>query len=148
MTTSESNPLPLAVCAAVIEDQGKILLTERPANKQQGGFWEFPGGKIDPGESPHQSLKRELREELDIEISVGPVLETVYHHYDWGCVLIIAYLCRWEAGEIKHLDVANHSWSAPGQLEQHKLLPADQPILDKILSMPQHRQQTTVRHQS
>ena len=100
MDKQPQNP-PLAVCAAVIEDDGKVLLTERPAGKRLGGFWEFPGGKIDPGESPHQSLVRELREELGIEIEVGPVLETVYHHYEWGNVLIIAYLCRWRSGEIR-----------------------------------------------
>lgn len=107
-------------------------MTERPIDKQQGGFWEFPGGKIDPGESPHRSLKRELREELDIEIEVGPVLETVYHHYEWGSVLIIAYLCRWRSGEIKHLEVADHAWVKPEQFADYKILPADQPILAKL----------------
>jgi len=126
--------LPIAVCAAVIEHQGEILLTERPEHKQQGGYWEFPGGKIDPGESPHFSLKRELREELDIEIAVGPVLETVYHHYTWGSVLIIAYRCRWLSGEIQHLEVADHAWVTPNQLADYKILPADQPILGKIRS--------------
>lgn len=124
--------LPLAVCAAVIEEQGKTLLTERPADKQQGGFWEFPGGKIDPGESPHQALKRELREELAIEIEVGPVLETVYHHYAWGSVLIIAYLCHHRSGEIRHLEVADHAWVEPEQFSEYLILPADQPILDKL----------------
>ena len=125
--------LPLAVCAAVIEHEGKILLTKRPADKQQGGFWEFPGGKIDPGESPHQTLKRELREELAIEIAVAPVLETVYHHYQWGSVLIIAYRCRWLGGEIKHLEVADHAWVRPEQFSNYNILPADQPILDKLI---------------
>ena len=124
--------LPLAVCAAVIEHEGKILLTERPAEKQHGGFWEFPGGKIDPGESPHNALKRELHEELDVNIEVGPVFETVYHHYGWGSVLIIAYLCRWRSGEIKHLEVADHAWVAPEKFADYKILPADQPILQKL----------------
>ena len=60
--------LPLAVCAAIIHHQGKILLTQRPTDKPHAGFWEFPGGKIEPGESPHQSLRREINEELDIVI--------------------------------------------------------------------------------
>jgi 8-oxo-dGTP diphosphatase len=124
--------LPVAVCAAVIEQQGKILLTKRPEGKRQGGFWEFPGGKIDAGESPHHSLKRELQEELAIEIEVGPVLETVYHHYEWGSVLIIAYWCRWLAGEIQHIEVADHAWVLPEQFAEYQILPADQPILDKL----------------
>ena len=133
--TNTPQKLPLAVCAAVIEHQGKILLTERPIDKQQGGFWEFPGGKIDTGESPHQSLKRELREELDIEIAVGPVLETVYHQYDWGHVLIIAYLCFWQSGTIEHLEVTDHAWVTPEQFDNYRILPADQPILDKLKEM-------------
>lgn len=134
MSTSEIRQLPLAVCAAVIANQEKILLTQRPADKPHGGFWEFPGGKIDQGESPHQSLIRELREELDIEISVGPVLETVYHHYHWGSVLIIAYRCLWQAGEIKHLEVADHAWVFPEDLTDYRILPADRPIVEKLQS--------------
>ena len=132
--------LPLAVCAAVIEHRGTILLTQRPADKQQGGFWEFPGGKIEAGESPHQALKREIREELAIEISVGPVLETVYHRYDWGTVLIIAYQCTWLAGEIKHLEVADHALVEPEKLSAYNILPADQPIIDTLQSRPGGRQ--------
>lgn len=124
--------LPVAVCAAVIENQGRYLITKRPADKKLGGFWEFPGGKIDPGESPHASLKRELCEELGIEISVEEVLETVYHHYEWGNVLILAYLCRWESGTIKHLEVADHAWVAPEDFNQYQILAADQPILKQI----------------
>ncbi len=124
--------LPLAVCAAVIQRQGKILLTQRPTDKPHGGFWEFPGGKIEPGESPHQSLHREIREELNIEISVGPVLESVYHHYDWGTVLIIAYRCSWQSGAIQHLEVVDHRWVTPEQLSEYKILPADLPIIARI----------------
>lgn len=132
MLNEQVDRTPLAVCAAVIEHQGKYLLTERPANKQQGGYWEFPGGKIDPGESPHQALKRELREELDISIEIGPLLETVHYHYAWGSVLIIAYLCQHCSGEIKHLEVADHAWVAPEQFDRYPILPADQPILAKL----------------
>lgn len=131
----DSRPLPLAVCAAIISHAGKTLITQRPANKPHGGLWEFPGGKIDRGESPHQSLKRELREELAIEISVGPVIETVYHHYDWGAVLIIAYLCDWQAGDIQHLEVVDHRWLTPGEFSRYPILPADRPILDRLCAL-------------
>lgn len=126
--------LPIAVCAAVIEQQGRFLLTRRPNDKQQGGKWEFPGGKIETGESPHDSLIRELREELDIEITVGPVLETVYHHYDWGSVLVIAYLCRYRSGTIRHIEVSDHAWVQPARFDEYDILPADQPIIEKIQS--------------
>lgn len=132
MPETEDNQLPVAVCAAVIQHQGKFLLTQRPHDKLLGGFWEFPGGKIDPGESPHASLKREIREELAIDIAVGPLLETVYHHYDWGKVLIIAYLCRWLDGKIQHIEVADHRWVTTEQCGDFAVLPADRPILDRI----------------
>ncbi|HEY5672972.1 MAG TPA: (deoxy)nucleoside triphosphate pyrophosphohydrolase [Malonomonas sp.] len=133
MSQAIHQTLPLAVCAAVIEQQGKILLTQRLADKPHGGLWEFPGGKIEPGESPHQSLRREIREELAIEISVGPVVESAYHHYDWGNVLILAYRCRWLSGTIQQLEVADHHWVAPEQLGRYQILPADLPIVAKIL---------------
>ena len=136
MPASKNHRLPVAVCAAVIRHQGKILLTQRPADKLQGGFWEFPGGKIDAGESPHQALHREIKEELAIDITVGPVLETVYHRYDWGSVLIIAYLCRWIGGQIQHLEVADHRWVRVGQCDDFSIIPADQPILTRLAALP------------
>ncbi len=133
--TEISRPLPLAVGAAIICHAGKVLLTQRPVDKPHGGFWEFPGGKLDSGESPHQSLRRELREELAIEISVGPILQTVYHHYDWGAVLIMAYHCRWENGSIEHLEVADHRWLQTSELHQMPILPADRPIVAKLAQL-------------
>ena len=124
--------VPVAVCAAVICHQGKVLLTKRPDDKLLGGYWEFPGGKIDENESPHFALKRELREELDIEIEVGVILESVYHRYQWGNALILAYLCSWTNGTIKHLEVADHSWVIPTALASYDILPADRPIVAKI----------------
>lgn len=132
MKTSPPKELPVAVCAAVILHQGQVLLTRRPPDKPHGGYWEFPGGKIDPGESPHQALVREIREELDIAVTVGPVVETVYHHYDWGTVLIIAYRCHWVGGTIRHLEVADHRWVPPEDLAEFSILPADRPILKKL----------------
>ncbi len=126
---------PVAVCAAVIIDQGKVLITLRPEGKRFGGFWEFPGGKIEQGESHEQALRRELKEELDIDIDVGSIFKTVHHHYDWGNVLILAYLCRWVGGEICHLEVADHCWVTADQFSDYNILPADKPILEKLESI-------------
>ncbi len=136
MSYQNHRTLPLPVCAAVIRDADRFLITQRPANKPHPGFWEFPGGKIEPGESPHLSLRRELQEELDIEIQVGPVLETAYFRYDWGSVLIIAYDCHWLSGTLKHLEVADHRWVTIEQLSQVQILPADQPIINRLASLP------------
>lgn len=126
---------PVVVCAAVIIREKSVLITLRPQGKKLGGFWEFPGGKVDPGETPEQALVREIKEELDIEISVGDRIETVHHDYDWGSVRILAYLCRWNSGTIRHLEVADHCWVTPQQFSEFNILPADQPILERLTSI-------------
>ena len=135
MTDRHNQQVPIKVCAAVIYHQGKILITLRPQDKRLGGYWEFPGGKIEAGESPETALQRELQEELDIEINVEALLETVHHHYSWGEVLIYAYWCQWKSGTIKHLEVADHRWIIPANLLDYDILDADQPIIKKILHM-------------
>ena len=135
MGNNDNHKPPIEVCAAVILYQNKVLLTLRPKDKRLGGYWEFPGGKIEDGESPQFALKRELREELDIEISVGSLLETVYHSYEWGNVLIFAYLCTWKNREIKHLEVADHHWVAPENLLDYDILAADQSIIKKLQNL-------------
>ncbi|MCK5914195.1 MAG: (deoxy)nucleoside triphosphate pyrophosphohydrolase [Desulfuromusa sp.] len=133
MVNNDNKTPPIEVCAAVIRHQGKVLITLRPEDKRLGGYWEFPGGKIEAGESPQFALVRELREELDIEIIVGALLETVDHCYEWGNVRILAYLCSWKSGKIKHLEVADHCWVAPTNLLDYDILAADQPIIEKLL---------------
>ncbi len=135
MTTEETRPKTLQVCAAVLLQQGKILITQRPAEKQLGGYWEFPGGKIEADETPQQALLRELKEELDIAVNVGAQLTEVIHHYEWGTVQIKVYLCRWRNGTIRHLDVADHCWVTPEQLSGFNMLPADMPILQQLQSI-------------
>ncbi|MDX2479197.1 MAG: (deoxy)nucleoside triphosphate pyrophosphohydrolase [Desulfuromusa sp.] len=132
MTKHDSQKPPVEVCAAIIQHRDKVLLTLRPDDKRLGGYWEFPGGKIEAGESPQFALVRELREELDIEIEIGSLLETVSHCYEWGNVLIFAYLCTWISGEIKHLEVADHRWVSAEKLLDYNILEADQPIIIKL----------------
>lgn len=129
---------PLIVTAALLRKDSKILITKRPADKQQGGFWEFPGGKLQSDETPQQALQRELREELDLEIEVGAIFEAVYHRYDWGPVLILVYECRPLGEVIRNLEVDDHRWLAVEQLSEYDLLPADRPIVDKLLHQGRH----------
>lgn len=116
---------PLIVTAAVIETAGKILITRRPDGTRHAGLWEFPGGKLDDGESPQQCLQRELREELDLHVEVGELLDVLYHPYDWGAVLLLVYRCHSPAGTIRNLEVAEHRWVARSQLMSYPFLEAD-----------------------
>jgi len=120
------------VCAAVIYHHNKILITLRPEDKKLGGYWEFPGGKIENQETPEEALRRELMEELAIDVEVGELLEKVHHRYDWGAVTILAYWCQWKTGDIKHIEVADHRWVAVEKLTNYDILAADQPIIMKI----------------
>lgn len=124
---------PLIVTAALLRKDSRVLITKRPADKQQGGFWEFPGGKLQDNETPQQALKRELGEELDLEIEVGAIFEVVYHRYDWGPVLILVYECLPLSGVIRNLEVDEHRWLTVEQLPEYDILPADRPIIDKLL---------------
>ncbi|RLB77824.1 MAG: (deoxy)nucleoside triphosphate pyrophosphohydrolase [Deltaproteobacteria bacterium] len=133
MSNDDHQKTPIEVCAAVIQHQNKILITLRPEDKRLGGYWEFPGGKIETGESPQTALIRELREELDIKIEVGALIETVHHDYEWGKVVILAYACSWKSGAIKHLEVSDHRWVAAKNLLDYDILAADQPIIKKLL---------------
>jgi 8-oxo-dGTP diphosphatase len=94
---------------------------------------EFPGGKLDGNESPRDCLRREIIEELDLEVAVGDILEAAYYRYDWGPVLILAFECRPLAGEIRNLQVAEHRWVALEELASFALLPADYPIVETLL---------------
>ena len=128
-------PMPLLVTAAVIFDGENVLITRRPEGKRHAGFWEFPGGKVDPGESPEIALKRELLEELDVEINVNRVFEVVYYRYEWGAVLILAYACQLLSGPLRNLGVAEHRWVAPTDLESFSILPADKPIIERLVDL-------------
>jgi 8-oxo-dGTP diphosphatase len=125
---------PLLVTAAVVIENGRVLITRRPEDKKYPGYWEFPGGKVDPGESPQVALVREMLEELDVHVKVQGIFDVVYHRYDWGAVLILSYRCTIEKGTIRNLEVAEHCWVCPEELAEFKILPADQPIIKKLSS--------------
>ncbi len=124
---------PLIVTAAVIRKDEAVLITRRPEGKRHAGQWEFPGGKLADGESPAEGLRREILEELGLEVAVGEIVEVAFFRYDWGPVLILAYNCRPIRGEIRNIEVAEHRWVVPSDLSSYPLLPADQPIVDRLL---------------
>jgi 8-oxo-dGTP diphosphatase len=123
---------PLLVTVAVIIHNHKVLLTKRKADVPYPLLWEFPGGKVEPGEDPRDCIVREIREELAIDVTVSGIYDVVYHKYPERAVLVLAYRCRWQSGEIIDLDVMEHCWTRPCELMRFQLLPADLPLAEKI----------------
>ena len=122
----------LLVAAAIIENEGRILLARRRADAPYPLFWEFPGGKVEQGEDPKECVVREIREELAIEVAVDGIYEVIFHRYPERNVLMLAYRCRWLGGEIEDREVAEHRWVFPDDLKRFDLLPADIPLVRRI----------------
>lgn len=116
------------VVAAVICDGGRVFATQRGYGEQKDG-WEFPGGKTEPGETPQQALKREIREELDTEIEVGELLTTVEYDYPAFHLSMQCFLCRIVEGTpvLKEHEAAR--WLAREELESVDWLPPDRMVL-------------------
>lgn len=121
------------VAAAVIQKpDGEFLLAERPAGKPYAGWWEFPGGKVEPGESPRQALVRELHEELGIEVDQSSPWITRIFHYSHATVrLHFFYVTGWH-GEPHGKENQRLSWQYPNAVTVHPLLPANGPILNAL----------------
>jgi 8-oxo-dGTP diphosphatase len=118
----------IIVAAGVIVAQGKILVTQRKEDSHQGLLWEFPGGKVKDGEEPRGALRRELKEELDIEVEVGTMFEVVYHRYPKYPILLLAYRCHIEEGILKPLGCHDLRWVDLEELKRLPMPPADDPI--------------------
>ncbi len=123
---------PLLVTAAIIEDQGRVLLTRRREGVPYPLYWEFPGGKVEASEDPRDCIVREVREELAIDVTVEGIYEVVYHRYPERTVLVMAYRCRWQSGEVTNVEVSEHCWAKPSELKEFNLLPADVPLAERI----------------
>jgi 8-oxo-dGTP diphosphatase len=122
----------LLVAAAIIEHNGKILLARRRADAPYPLLWEFPGGKVEPGEDPRDCVVREVREELTIGIAVERIYDVVFFRYPERDVLVMAYLCQWTSGEITDREVAEHCWATPAEVSEFDLLPADISLAQRI----------------
>lgn len=129
MTRPGEDPLHV-VAAAVIDAAERVLIAQRPRGKHLAGSWEFPGGKLEPGEERRSGLARELREELGITLLAPPrPLIRVQHTYDYGDVLIDMWVVRAYSGEPRGLDGQALRWCTRAELEAADLLPADEPIV-------------------
>jgi mutator protein MutT len=124
------------VAAALIFRGGKLLITQRRPDAHLGGLWEFPGGKREPDESFAQCLVRELREELGIEVDVGPVWESVTHAYPGKIVLLNFFLCRWREHEPRTLGCPAFKWITAAELKIHEFPPADARLVRRLENSP------------
>jgi len=118
----------VTVTAALIIEQGKILVTQRKKESSHGLLWEFPGGKVKEGEDPRQALRRELKEELDVEVEVGMLLDAVFHAYPEYPILLLVYRCWVEKGSLKPIGCRDLRWVTLRELEKLAMPPADDPI--------------------
>lgn len=120
------------VCGVIENSNGQFLACLRPQGKHLGGLWEFPGGKVDPGESPEAALVRELREELAVEVAVGRPLSPVIWQYEAATIHLRPFLCAIIAGELRALEHERVLWCAPADFHQLPWAAADVPILGEI----------------
>ena len=120
------------VVAALIWDQGKFMICQRPAHKARALLWEFVGGKVEPGETKDQALIRECREELGVTVSVGDVFMEVVHEYPDITVHLTLYHAAIAEGEPQKLEHNDIRWIYPGQIPAYDFCPADEEILKKI----------------
>lgn len=120
------------VVGAVIVRDGEILCAKRGAHGTLPGLWEFPGGKIEPNETPRQALEREISEELRCEIAVGQEITTTEYEYDFGIVRLTCFYCELVSGTPELTEHAEVRWLAPGALHTLEWAPADIPAVELI----------------
>jgi 8-oxo-dGTP diphosphatase len=123
--------IPVA-CALIADELGRYLLAKRPSGKPLAGFWEFPGGKLEDGESVAEALSRELQEELAIETEVFQTLEPVEHHYENLSICLIPCRAKILSGTPTPLEHSEFGWFRVGEIDVETLAPADVPVLAMI----------------
>jgi 8-oxo-dGTP diphosphatase len=127
----------IVVSAGILIEQGRVLLTQRKKGSHLAGAWEFPGGKVEPGEDPRVALARELVEELGIQAVASDVIDVTFHRYPERAVLLIFYVAERRAGspEPRAIDVAAFRWAGSGELDDAEFPPADGAILGKVRAL-------------
>ena len=121
----------LVSAVALIDVDGRVLLAQRPEGKSMAGLWEFPGGKVESGETPEAALIRELREELGIDTSASCLAPLAFasHSYDDFHLLMPLFACRRWKGSVIPLEGQRLTWARVGDLKNYPMPPADEPLI-------------------
>ena len=133
MNSVETKPKTLRVVAALIRNEGKVLLTQRWPGGHLGLTWEFPGGKVEAGETDAQALHRELQEELGIDTQIGSMCFETKHGYPGREIHLRVYRAKLISGEPKAIDVNDMEWADQTKLLEKKFPPADMPLVKGLV---------------
>jgi len=130
-TAAEPLPVVLVVAVALVDVDGRVLLAQRPEGKAMAGLWEFPGGKVQPGETPEAALIRELREELGIDVAEACLAPLTFasHRYETFHLLMPLYACRRWNGRVTPREGQQLTWVRPLLLGTLPMPPADKPLV-------------------
>ncbi len=130
-------PLLLVVACALVDSDGRVLLAQRPEGKALAGMWEFPGGKLHPGETPETALIRELKEELDIDVTAACLapLSFASHAYDSFHLLMPLFVCRRWRGTMRGTEGQALAWVLPRRMADYPMPPADRPLVAMLQEM-------------
>ncbi|MGF1619258.1 MAG: 8-oxo-dGTP diphosphatase MutT [Rhodomicrobiaceae bacterium] len=123
--------LLLVAALALVDEDGRILLTQRPEGKSMAGLWEFPGGKVEKGETPEAALIREIREELGIELRAPCIAPLTFasHSYESFHLLMPLFVCRRWEGDVEPLEGQGLAWVRANRLRDYPMPPADIPLI-------------------
>jgi len=129
--TGADRPIVLVVAVALVDVDGRVLLAQRPAGKPMAGLWEFPGGKVDAGETPEGALIRELAEELGIDVAASCLAPFAFasHGYADFHLLMPLYVCRKWQGNVTPREGQQVTWVRPARLADYAMPPADKPLV-------------------
>jgi 8-oxo-dGTP diphosphatase len=132
--TTES-PRTIRVVAAVIAKEGRYLITQRRPAAVLPLLWEFPGGRVEPGESDVQALKREVSHRLSVEVKVGKLISFLSHPYEHYDVDLYLYDCQIVSGEIETTNVQDYRWVTSAEFDKYPFTPADEASMNKLLGL-------------
>ncbi len=122
----------VAVTAAILIDDNRILIARRPSDDRLAGLWEFPGGKLETGETPRDCLRRELWEEFGIQTRIGPFFDETEYHYDHLSIRLLVYQAEIESGQLRPRVHDAVRWVTPEQMSGFRFAPADRPIVTRL----------------